>query len=369
MRTPFNSRFGLFLLVLLLVLIIAWFVIGRDAVSWLQHGLDDYVGEKNVLISEPTWPLQELPTGDALTHGFDQAELDKLTAFLQDEGSYINSFLIVHGGEIIYEQYGAERSAEMIENVWSVSKSFTSALTGIALQNGNLTSLNQTVGELLPANLLQDSDPQLKQVTIRQLLAMTSGSYCRGDSCSGQSLSQVLARDLRSKPGSKWVYDTSTPQILSAILAEVSDQATMQAFGEKALFEPLGFATLEWEVDTDGVTAAGRGLYIRPRDMAKLGQLYLDDGVWNGERLISADYIAQSTQNYVPDTTEPVYGYLWWLGNTLGYPAYTALGYGGQNIFIVPDLDLTVVITSDKQADYENRPLIDNYVIPAFIIK
>lgn len=322
-----------------------------------------------LIASEPTWPQTELPFGDAAEHGFDTAALDAFTTYLQTERNYMNAFIVVHEGEIVYEHYGPERTPDMIEHVWSVSKSVSSALVGIALERGDLQSVDQRVGELLPAELLQRSDRRMQDVTLAQLMSLTAGIGCRGgDSCTGEAFNKVIARRLRFTPGSRWYYDTSSVQVLSAIMGQLDDAGSMQRYGENVLFEPLGFADLEWEMDEDGVTMAGRGLYARPRDLAKIGALYLNEGVWEGERLISAEFIQQSMTNQTPGSeNDPEYGYLWWLGDAREYHAYTALGYGGQHIYIVPDLELAVVMTTNKGANYENHTLIGDFIVPALV--
>lgn len=363
MRDLIPPRLLAFLIILgvfALLGIVAMRVMRRAAMAAYGTGLQ-------IVTTTPTWTQTELPMGDAAAHGFDPNALDRFSDYLNTERDYVNAFIVVHDGAIVYEHYAPDRDPDMIENVWSVSKSMSSAIVGTALMQGDLQSVEQTVGELLPADMLAGSDRRMKDVTLAQLMSLTGGIGCRGgDVCTGQPFGSVISRRLRHAPGSRWYYDTSSVQVLSAIVGELSDAENMQRYAEKTLFEPLGFAQLQWETDQDGVTVAGRGLYARPRDLAKIGALYLNEGVWEGEQLISAEYIQQSTVNQTPGgAQDPEYGYLWWLGDAAGYDAYTALGYGGQHIYVVPDLNLAAVITTNKDANYENHTLIGDFIVPA----
>ena len=135
------------------------------------------------------------------------------------------------------------------------------------------------------------------------------------------------------------------------------------------LFGPLAFEGHTWDTDSEGVNFGGKGLNIRPRDMAKFGQLFLDEGIWDGEQLISADYIDEATRNQLTVFSEDGdYGYLWWLNEIEGHPMYAAVGFGGQHITIVPELDLVVVITSSFWRRHnDNDAIIYDLIVPAII--
>ena len=365
MRKGCSIRLVLSILTLICLLLGVSFLLLRRNVR------QRFGSERTVVATDATWPTQELPESTPAEEGFDPIELEKFFSHIETNLPYLDSVIIVRNGYIVREYYAPGRSAEMIENVWSVTKSLTSGLVGMAIQEGLIDNVDQRVGELLSAEQLAISHPKLKDVTVKQLLTLTAGNSCRRDSCAGQRANLVLARRFRHTPGTRFVYDTSSSQILSAIIANVSGMS-LQEYAEKKLFEPLGFASINWDMDADGYTYGGRGMSLRPRDMAKFGQLYVDEGMWNGERLISAEYVQQSIINQVPigASAEPVYGYLWWLGDAASYDAYTALGYGGQHIYVVPDLDLVVTITTNEVENYEeNYKLVGDWVIPAIIDK
>jgi CubicO group peptidase (beta-lactamase class C family) len=157
-------------------------------------------------------------------------------------------------------------------------------------------------------------------------------------------------------PGETFVYNTGGSHLLSVILTEVTGQDTAE-YAEEKLFEPLGIEPGRWQRSPQGETNGGFGLELRARDMAKLGYLYLNLGRWDGEQIVPEDYVrASTTWQSAGDATGgwAAYGYQWWVTATAaGYPAYFALGYGGQHIFVVPDLDLVVVAAIERRVPRE----------------
>ena len=177
-----------------------------------------------------------------------------------------------------------------------------------------------------------------------------------------------MTRKWRHEPGTTFVYDTGVSQIISAVLEEATGMSVLD-YASAKLFEPLGIAEARWDTNGDGVHGAGEGLFLTPREMVKFGQLILNEGMWEGERLVSAEYITTSTSNQLSaDIADGEYGYLWWLGDVDGNPAHLAVGYGGQMIVIVPNLDLVVAITSDFWRHHEgNEAVIHEVIAPAIV--
>ena len=166
--------------------------------------------------------------------------------------------------------------------------------------------------------------------------------------------------------GAGFGYDSQASHLLSVMLARTTGMRTA-AFAEQHLFGPLGVPHYRWDTDGRGHALGGAGLYLRPRDVAKLGQLFLDQGVWRGRQLVSRDYVAQAT---TPQTSGgwPLgvgYGYHWWTAPIQGLPAFSASGYGGQWIRVIPALDMVVVITVDDAAATLTRWILHEYAIPA----
>jgi CubicO group peptidase (beta-lactamase class C family) len=285
-----------------------------------------------------------------------------------------------------------------------VTKSFTSALVGIALGDHHLKSLDQTVGQLLAAHLPADADPRLAKVTVQQLLTMTSG--LAGDDLppagdpdltfrlyqSRDWVRHILGRKLVTTPGSTFAYSNAGSHLLSAIVADATGGSTL-AFARAKLFGPLGIhaehafqpvgvafptpaqerayerAKVAWATDPQGYHGGFAGLQLPARHLAKLGYLYLNGGRWDGVQVVPAGYVRASTQ---PQSQPPPgapfdgYGYQWWVTSEHGHPSFLAVGYGGQFVQVVPDLDLVVVITSDAERQRgDAQQLVGEAIIPA----
>jgi CubicO group peptidase (beta-lactamase class C family) len=156
---------------------------------------------------------------------------------------------------------------------------------------------------------------------------------------------------------------------LSGVIAHATRQNT-QDFAQQALFDPLGIVDFSWRVDPNGYPDAAGGLLLTPHDMAKFGYLYLNDGVWEGERILPEGWVEESTSAQIdggpPEYTS--YGYLWWVTHLAGHAAYFASGYGGQYLYVVPDLDLVAVIASnDEWTHGQNRAIVADHILPAVI--
>jgi CubicO group peptidase (beta-lactamase class C family) len=348
------------------------------------------------------WPTAGWRTAPPAAVGMDP----KLVADLDAKAAYhpqLRSLLVIRHGELVYERYW-HGDAHTGQEAFSVTKSFTAALVGIALGDHQLKGLDQTVGALLARHLPAGADPRLVKVTVGQLLTMTSG--LAGDDMSQggdpglmQRLQQsrdwvrhILGRKLATTPGTTFAYSNASSHLLSAIVADATGQSTL-AYARARLFSPLGIHTehalvgvdapnvspalrqayeraeVAWPTDPQGYHTGFSGLKLPSRDLAKLGYLYLNGGRWDGVQVIPADYVRASTRRQsVPPPAAGVdgYGYQWWVTTEHGHPSFVAVGYGGQFVQVIPDLDLVVVITSDaanRRWDAEN--LIGEAIIPA----
>jgi CubicO group peptidase (beta-lactamase class C family) len=316
----------------------------------------------------------------------------------------LRSLLVIRHGYLVYERYW-NSDAHSGQEAFSVTKSFTAALVGIALGDHHLKSLNQTVGELLAAHLPADADPRLAKVTVAQLLTMTSGLACDapGPDCDGELLPgllqsrdwvrHILARKPVTKPGTTFAYSNAGSHLLSAIVADSTGHSTL-AFARARLFAPLGIhaehaflpvnidnasraeaqayerAAVAWNTDPQGYQTGWSGLKLPARDLAKLGYLYLNGGRWDGVQVVPAGYVRASIQRQShppPGGRFDGYGYQWWVTSEHGHPSFVAVGYGGQFIQVIPDLDLVVVITSDPADNGRDdaQQLVAEAIVPA----
>ena len=332
-----------------------------DQLASVFPGVEFAVANSGNGLTESEWKM-----ADPEAQGLDSAQLGKLAPFLEEQMTHIHSVLVVRDGVLVYEFYKDGRTPYSADIVWSVTKSVTSLLIGIAADDG-LLRLDQTLQELLPADQLEGSDPNLVTITVEELLTMTSGIGCPGDRCHDASVPTMLNKELNYATGEDFLYDTGATHLLSAVIGEVTGMP-IHEYGAEKLFVPLGIEPPPWQVDKDGIPFGGKGLAMRPRDMAKIGQLILDDGVWDAQQIVSADYIAAASQNKVGDIHDEAYGYLFWIGAERGLGTISAVGYGGQFITVIPDSDMVVVITADFNPPRSgNAAIIDSFILQAII--
>ncbi|MGD9712264.1 MAG: serine hydrolase domain-containing protein [Thermomicrobiales bacterium] len=321
--------------------------------------------------------------GSPAAAGLNDDEIALLEQRLTSETPLLSALLIVRNGELAYERYAEGFDPRTPLHAWSVSKSITSMAIGFALQEGLLTSLDQTVGELLPDRIPDGADPRVASITLEQLLTMTAGwawdsriNFAR--TAETDDLDVMLLRPLQCEPGSCFEYDSGCSNLLAAIIEQVTAQHMVEYLRPR-LFEPLGIDSPEWIVTVDGVNRGGGGAFLTPRQMARIGQFALQGGVWQGERLLSLRWFARSTspqssgESYLSGANIGTgdYGYHWWTATPGEFTGFAAIGYGGQMIYVVPELEL-VVVTAFADADPERpdlqqrvTPIIEDLIVPA----
>ena len=212
-------------------------------------------------------------------------------------------------------------------------------------------------------------------MTLENLLTMTSGlDWEEGDPTyaslyrSQNWVDWVMKLPMTGEPGKDFVYCSGCSHVLSAVLQQQTGMNT-EAFADQNLFQPLGISDYRWDKDAQGIPIGGWGLGLTPRQMAKLGYLYLHQGNWNGRQIISSSWVKTATTRHVVTGDKIAggsldYGYQWWIYPTNN--AYTALGRGGQTIFVAPDQDLIVVTTADLPGGHDPIfDLIDRFILPA----
>ena len=298
------------------------------SIDWTNLDLskDFEVGSRNVLGVDT----------DQLNNGIEKAK--------QLDDFY--SIAIIYKGRLIAEEYN-QGDPDTKYNVWSVTKSIISALFGQLIDNKILENEFIEIGSFYP--LLNDS---LKEgIKVRDLLTMSSGipdntSYPR----ESNSINFILDKELLYNPGTYWNYTSAGTHVLSDILTQVTGMKA-KVFAEKHLFSKLDISNYEWSEDKEGISNGGFGLQLRLIDMAKIGQLYLQNGISKDNTIISSAWIQKSIEMSIPFNSENSigYGYLWWMRQVNGEKMYYAAGYGGQYIMIVPSRALVVAITSSSK--------------------
>ena len=312
-------------------------------------------------------PTTVAPTGDVfpgaewetapLPAGIDEAALDAAvdTAFgAPDNAARVQSIVIVHGGRIVYERYHPLDGPDTIMDSYSVAKSVTSSLIGVLVGDGKLA-----VDE--PAPIAQWSDPADPRhaITLEHLLHMASGleyaeEYGPGSKVLGMmsapSASEYIASfPLESEPGSTFEYSTGTTAILAGIVTDtVGDVEATDRFIAERLLDPIGITSMQFIRDRAGRWVGGFGANATTRDFARFGLLFLNDGVWDGERLLPEGWVEYS---HTPSPTNPQYGAQWWMFRD---GAFEARGLFGQIILVSPRNDLVVAINTQEGGDADS---------------
>ncbi len=309
-------------------------------------------GPKGPALQVPTG--QAGPKGPALQSGFDEA-----LAVAKDLPR-LHSLLISRRGEVVLERYFNGARATRPANIKSASKSVISALVGIAIDRRLIAGVDTPITTYFQ-ELKKDRDPAKQRITVEDLLTMRSGLESTSNRNYGawvQSRNWVqhaLNRPLLAEPGTQMDYSTGNTHLLSAILTKAAGTSTWQ-FANDTIGRPLGFAIPRWPQDPQGVYFGGNDMLLTPRQMLAFGQLYLDRGRVNNRPVVPESWIERSLvprgRSYWSDQE---YGYGWWIRELGGHRTYYAWGFGGQYIFVVPDLELVVVTTSSSTVAEDRR--------------
>jgi len=325
--------------------------------------------------------------------GFDQKKFCHLVREIGSEESELHSIVIERHGKLVTEVYNTRKDkpfnkryglrfrfdgettfdSNTLHDVRSVSKSVTSLLFGIAIDKKIIEGVNFSVLSYYPELSIPSDDPRF-EITWKHLLTMSSGldweEWRFGFLFSDETRllwkkdipGFVMDREVTTKPGSKFKYNGGGTSLLSDILIKKTGKS-LTVLAKEWLFDPLEIQNFEWVEDRNGRALAHAGLRLRPRDMLKLGRFILNQGIWKGKQIISKQWLDESLSRHIDsgvtlfrkDGKSLGYGYQWWFGETvLGerkIPWSLALGNGGQLIFVIPSLDMTIVTTAGGYGD------------------
>lgn len=320
-----------------------------------------YSCEKEPVIKEEfTWPTSS-PGRQSMSSELLEAAMEEA-----DSVGFIDAMIVVRNGHIIAEEYynGFDRSTP--HNVMSVSKSFLSAVAGLAMDQGYF-AIDDRILDYLPEYNDLEADPRISNVTIRHLLTMRMGIKGEADDNYGvyaelygspDWVKATLESEMIDDPGEKMHYNTFQTHLLSVIISRATNQSTLD-FGREVLFDPMGIDLDFWEQDPQGYYFGGNSMYVTPREMAALGFLYLNLGIINDTPIIPDSWITFSlsaSSNFTHPNEwgawkDYNYAYLWWLGKINNYNMFMAYGYGGQFVVAFPELELIIVTTAKNQVD------------------
>jgi CubicO group peptidase (beta-lactamase class C family) len=290
---------------------------------------------------------------------------------------------------LVFEEYFRGHNQSSIDDVASVTKSITSIAIGIAIEQGFIKGPDQYLSDLLPSYAdIINADPLKKKLQLWHLLTMTSGidwdekTYPYGNlkndatkmERSPDPVRFILNRTVIRESGTQFQYSGANSMLLSAILQEATGMPLVD-FANSNLFAPLGIRRYRWDAYPDGHTNTDGGLSLRPRDMAKIGQLMLNKGQWNDVQIISPEWVSESTQAHTTVMPGIRYGYQWWRETQPilleSVEPYFAAGYGGQLITVYPDQNMIIIVTGQTAKHDENISrfiyLRNKYLLPAAI--
>jgi len=316
------------------------------------------------------WPTEGWRTSTPAEQGMDPQKLEDMLGDIRTQRLTLHSLLVVRHGYLVSETYFGSYGQDSRGEIYSVTKSFVSTLIGIAIDHGALTGTNQKILDFFPTQSFANSSEAKDGMTLEDVLTMRTGlDWEEGDPAyrslymSPDWVAFMLDKPLVQPPGSQFNYCSGCSHLLNAILYKATG-VNPRDFAEKNLFEPLGIKDASWDTGSAGIPIGGWGLRITPRDMAKLGYLYLHEGEWDGNQIVSSGWVKDATLTHtVTDGANLGYGYQWWTVPDLG--GYAALGLYGQTIFVAPGSDLVVVSTAEVPSHDEIFQLIENYILPA----
>ena len=279
----------------------------------------------------------------------------------------LHSLLISQGDDLVFEEYYNGRNSSRPANMKSASKSVISALVGIAIDKGIIDSVDVKVAEYFPELIAASDDVQKQQITIENLLTMQSGLETTSNRNYGKWVLSdnwvefALNQPLVAQPGTRMLYSTGSTHLLSAILTKASGMSAKQ-FAQENLSSRLGFSMSYWPTDPQGIYFGGNDMEMTPLQMLEFGRLYLNEGLKDNEQVISKAWVEDSHKPRVrsPRGQGRFYGYGWWLRDLAGMQVPVAWGYGGQLIFVVKELDLVVVATSESTPGASRRGHLGN---------
>ena len=318
--------------------------------------------------------------------GLDPARFEMLMGLIREDGfRKVDGIVVAKGGKILIEEYFNGYGRDDPHEIRSATKSIGSALVGIAIDQGHIPGVEDGLyRQFQEREPFRNPDERKSRITLEHLLNMTTGLDCDDmDSASAGNETHVLETaditrfmldlPMAHEPGEHWAYGTGIAHLAGSVI-ESATGTTVQEFARTGLLEPLGMARFHWKT-SGGIAHTGGGFRMRPLDMAKFGQLYLDRGRWQGRQVLSEEWIDATWQSRVPVTGDFGYGYLWWRRafevDGRPFPALAAQGNGENNIFVLPDLELVVVLSGSSFGEIygpaQTAMMMTHYILPAVV--
>jgi CubicO group peptidase (beta-lactamase class C family) len=321
-----------------------------------------------------------------------------LTAMLDKSNSpNVHAVVLVRNGTLLFEHYRKgederlgtsigviDYKPELKHDVRSISKSVVSLLVGIAIDRHLIASIDEPAYKFFP-EFASLRSPEKDRILVRHLLTMSSGikwneklpfsepgNNERGMTFAPDSYRYAFEQPMADEPGKVWNYNGGSTTLLAAIVEKMTEKPLLD-FAREALFAPLEITDVEWLNVPNGQPAAAFGLRLRPRDLAKIGQLILNRGSWNGNQIVSAAWLQESVKPRFTGWSANRYGYQWWLGRSAVKGRIiewiAGFGFGGQRVFIIPEYDAVAVVTAGLYKkgtqDLVTFDILNTYLLPA----
>ncbi len=360
--------------------------------------------EAEALPSVDHWPTNGWRSSTPEEQGMDSEKLADMLEYIKKKSYTIDSVTIVRNGHIVTDAYlNPLFNSGKKHIIHSCTKSITSALMGIVIDKGYVKDVDQPVIELFPEKNFTNMDERKKAITIEHLLTMSHGIRCMDSFVfnwqgliemrnSKDWVKYILDQPMDEIPGKRYDYSNMSSFLLSAIIHKQTNTSTL-SFARKHLFEPLGITDVKWPPNPNGIHKGWGEMWLTPHDMAKIGFLYLHNGYWENKQIVPVEWVKESTQkktfpksfrrvydkngnlmlykscwvwgayNYYLSISDG-YGYQWWIDDS---GIYSAVGYGGQYIMVVPEKNMVVVFTSVLKDTHFSIPgqLLKKYIIPS----
>jgi CubicO group peptidase (beta-lactamase class C family) len=325
------------------------------------------------------WPTNEWLATTPEEQGLDFNMLNRMDETIVADDINLDSVIVVKNGYIVYEKYYDYWTETNTHTIQSCTKSFMSALIGIAIDMGYIDSVNQPILDFFPNYTIDNWDSRKENITLFHCLTMSTGLEFHEIDIpyedpandlfamyrTNNMWQYVLNRPMENDPGTHWSYNSGGIELLGGAIEHATGYGVAD-FAEEFLFNPIGINYFSWwKEPVSNQYGCGGGLHLKPRDMARFGYLYLNNGTWNGTQVISSEWIAESTQMYYDTGSWYHYGYTWW--GVPDQPFYEATGHYEQKIYVLPEHDIVVVFTGNI-ADEDWHPtdyFVMEYVIPS----
>jgi CubicO group peptidase (beta-lactamase class C family) len=307
------------------------------------------LGMTSTLWAEPA----TLPRSTPESQGVSSLQVRKFIEAADKRVTTMHSFMLVRNGHVVAECWWKPEAPDKPHVLWSLSKSFTSTAVGLAVAEGKF-SIDDPVLKFFPEDAPASPSEKLRMMRVRDLLTMSTGHETEPDVRGRTDQSWVktfLEHPVPHKPGAHFQYNTPATYMLSAIVEKTTGQTVLE-YLKPRLFEPLGIENPRWDTSPQGITLGGYGLFVRTEDIAKFGQLYLQKGQWNGNQLLSPEWVALATSKQVSNGSDPTkdwdqgYGFQFWRSR---HGAFRGDGKDGQFCVVIPERNVVIAITANTR--------------------